>query len=154
MADSTTIQGVYPDGSPFKFSLDGIATRDQMERLIKLTATMAKKQSKDNPDEKERIDLLEKGNKHYKEQNKNLKDINEGMDTFETSLEKASTVTSLFKGHLFSAMRALDTPMSKLAAGMGGLVAGFVNYADDLRPALRRGVRLCSQRKICWFNTG
>jgi hypothetical protein len=30
--------------------------------------------------------------------------------------------------------------MAKLAAGMGGLVAGFVNYADDLRPALQRGI--------------
>jgi hypothetical protein len=140
MADSTTINGVYPDGSAFKFSLDGLATHNQMERLIKLTATMAKRDSKNTPDEKERIELLEKGNKQYKQYNKNLDDVNDGMDSFESSLQKASTVTSLFKGHMFSAIRALDTPMAKLAAGMGGLVAGFVNYADDLRPALQRGI--------------
>lgn len=140
MADSTTINGVYPDGSPFKFSLDGLATQNQLERLIKLTATMAKRDSKNDPDEKERIELLEKGNKQYRQQNKNLNDVNDGMDSFESSLQKASTVTSLFKGHMFSAIRALDTPMAKLAAGMGGLVAGFVNYADDLRPALQRGI--------------
>lgn len=140
MADSTTINGVYPDGSAFKFSLDGLATQNQMERLIKLTATMAKRDGKNTPDEKERIELLEKGNKQYKQYNKNLDDVNDGMDSFESSLQKASTVTSLFKGHMFSAIRALDTPMAKLAAGMGGLVAGFVNYADDLRPALQRGI--------------
>lgn len=139
MADST-IQGNYPDGSPFKFSLDGIATRDQLERLIKLTATMAKRDGKNTPEEKERIDLLERGNKQYKQYNKNIDEVNDGMDSFESSLQKASAVTSLFKGHMFSAIRALDNPMAKLAAGMGGLVAGLMNYADDLRPALQRGI--------------
>ena len=103
MADSTNIQGTYPDGSPFKFSLDGLATQNQLERLIKLTATMAKRDGKNTPDEKERIELLEKGNKQYKQYNKNLDEATDGMDSFESSLQKASTVTSLFKGHMFYA---------------------------------------------------
>ena len=140
MADSPTIQGNYPDGSVFKFSLDGVSTHTQMERLIKLTASMAKKFNKNDPDERERIDLLEKGNKLHKEYNKQYKETNKDFDKFQDSLESASAVTSLFKGHLLSSIRAFDTPMAKLAAGMGGMVAGLMNYADDLRPALQRGI--------------
>lgn len=140
MADSPTIQGNYPDGSVFKFSLDGVSTHAQMERLIKLTAVLAKKESADTPEEKKRLDALEKGTREYKEQTKHIRESNKEFDTFQESLESASAVTGLFKGHLLSSIRAFDTPLAKLAAGMGGMVAGFMNYADDLRPALQRGI--------------
>lgn len=140
MADSPTIQGNYPDGSIFKFSLDGVTTHAQMERLIKLTGTLAKKFTKNDPAEKERIELLEKGNKLYKEQGKQQRETNKEFDKFQDSLESASAVTGLFKGHLLSSIRAFDTPLAKMAAGMGGVVAGLMNYADDLRPALQRGI--------------
>lgn len=140
MADSPTIQGNYPDGSVFKFSLDGVSTHAQMERLIKLTAVLAKKESADNPEEKRRLEALEKGTREYKEQTKHIRESNKEFDTFQESLESASAVTGLFKGHLLSSIRAFDTPLAKLAAGMGGMVAGFMNYADDLRPALQRGI--------------
>ena len=140
MADSPTIQGNYPDGSIFKFSLDGVTTHAQMERLIKLTGTLAKKFTKNDPAEKERIELLEKGNKLYKEQGKQQRETNKEFDKFQDSLENASAVTGLFKGHLLSSIRAFDTPLAKMAAGMGGVVAGLMNYADDLRPALQRGI--------------
>jgi len=143
MADKVTIEGNYPTGEVFKFTLDGASTYDQMQRLIDLTGSMASKISKRDPEELKRIDELKAGTVQYQKNRSALNATSSGLFDLDSALTDVKGSSSLVRGDfkgLSGALRGLNTPLSLVGTAASSLVGALMGYAESLRPALQRGI--------------
>lgn len=142
MTDIPIITGNFPDGSPFVFSLNGAATQKQMERLIELTAVLAKQRRdvKKDPAMAAYVDSLKENTAELDKNTKTSKKNVEESVNFHDALQNLSTVTHLARGHLTAAFNGINRTSTALAAGMGGMVGSLFSYSQDLGKAMQRGV--------------
>lgn len=140
MADST-ITGNFPgQGDSFQFTVNGLATQRQMEKLIQLTEAMAKRIKAD-------IDTGKKINKEEKEHLDNLKDlsdqqkkqIRQNKETKDAWEDLLGTTNNLRYGWK-SAVKDLGGWQSAVTGATGFLVGSLTSYADSISGALKMGV--------------
>jgi hypothetical protein len=131
----------------FDFHLNGLATSKQMDRLIELTGSMAKRlvKNKDTPEgkaEAERIRALSEGTEAAKKATDQTDDLAKATKNLSGDFDALSRVaTGSFKG-LQDLSYFLDNG-SKLALGLTGFstMLGALNgYADNLGKAMQMGV--------------
>lgn len=143
MVDKVSIEGNYPDGSGFRFNLDGASTYDQMQRLIELTGKVAAKSAGTDPEEKQRIAALAAGTIQYNRNNAAAAQATSSLGNFGERLHDVGAAGSLLKGNfsgLTGALRSINHPLSLLGTAASGLVGSLMGYAESLRPALQRGI--------------
>ena len=152
MADIAKGSGRLLAGDQFEFTLDGLASASQMDKLINsisksMGGTAAGGGGSNNPLQKGK-DRLEKFNqsvadatkanteatKAKEEETKNSEKLNKEMYKFKGALH------SLGRGSLAGALESLDTNGSRFALGVGALVGSLTGYADKLTEGLQRGI--------------
>ena len=150
MALGDVTGSVQPDLSRpgfFDFSLNGIATFKQMEKLIDLTATMAKRLTKDknSPEGKaelERIEALKQGTKAQAQTTSGIEDLGDATKELSDGFDALSRVAhGSFKG--LSDLSYFLSHNSKLALGLTGfgtMIGALNGYADSLGKAMQMGV--------------
>ena len=147
MADSVKITGTLADGTPINLSLDGATTQRQMERLIKLTADMAARITKNTSEaaKQEKLDKEQlKNTKEYNDQVSdsidNQKSVNKETVKFEDALKDLKSVSYSLHGGFKNLFTSANT-VSGAIAGMGiGLVQNLFDYSKDVGEGLKRGV--------------
>lgn len=149
MADNRVYGTVEPDlARPgyFDFSLNGIATARQMERLIELTATMAKKNldkaSKEGKAELKRLEALEKGTEEIKRSTDKTKGLSEATKDLSEQFNLLERVTTGgVKGISdFSYFLGRNTPLALGLTAFGTTLGALNGYADSLGKAMQMGV--------------
>lgn len=143
MADRVTLEGNYPTGEVFKFTLDGASTYDQMQRLIDLTATMAAKFSKRDPEERKRIEELRTNTAEIEKSTEAVEDLGFKVDTTGKAINALNSVTQVFSGNLTALstiMRDVKDPFIQAGTASLTMAKALLNYSDWLRPALQRGI--------------
>jgi hypothetical protein len=152
MADIATGRGRILAGEQFEFTLDGLATADQMDKLINAIGKSmggggAGGTSANNPLQKGK-ERLEKFNQSIADATKaneavtkaktkeaeKTKQLDKDLDRFKGALH------SLGAGSLTGALHVLDTVGSRFALGLGTLVGSLTGYADKLTEGLQRGI--------------
>ena len=152
MAEIAKGSGRLLAGDQFEFTLDGLASASQMDKLINsISKSMgggtAGGGGSNNPLQKGR-ERLEKFNqsvedatkanteaaKAKEEETKNSEKLNKEMYKFKGALH------SLGRGSLAGALESLDTNGSRFALGVGALVGSLTGYADKLTEGLQRGI--------------
>jgi hypothetical protein len=122
----------------FTFSLDGISTSKQMERLITLTEDMVKKVVGNDAESL----------KQQKEQTKAIEDSTDAIES-ETEARKDSTaewrkstqfVNNIFHGRFGLALDDSSKGLAAFAGTVGFLYAKLENYGNSLGEGLKRGV--------------
>ena len=122
----------------FTFSLDGISTSKQMEKLIALTEDMVKK-------------VVGKDAESLKEQQAQTRAVEDSTDAIESETEarKDSTaewrkttqfVNNIFHGRFGLALDDSSKGLAAFAGTVGFLYAKLENYGDALGEGLKRGV--------------
>jgi len=147
MADSVKITGNLADGTPINLSLDGATTQRQMERLIKLTADMAARITKNNSEAAKQEKLDKEQLKNTKEYNDQVSDsidnqtkVNKETVKFEDALKDLKSASYSLHGGFKNLFISANT-VSGAIAGMGiGLVQNLFDYSKDVGEGLKRGV--------------
>jgi hypothetical protein len=131
----------------YDFSLNGISTAKQMDKLIDLTSAMAKRlvKGKDTPEGKaelDRIDAIKASNKETTKASKQTKELSDATEDLRFGFDNLSRVAhGSFKG--LSDLSYFLSHNSKLALGLTGFgtMLGALNgYADNLGKAMQMGV--------------
>lgn len=145
MAEQVLGKGVLPDGTRIEFTLDGLATSNQIDKLIKLSAEMIKTWDKDN---KAAQDTLDKLAGVLKDNDKSLGDFKDSIDDTGLSLDNlkknSKKVKELFSdlgsGRFTDIFKTMPHLSTQLAGSVGMVVGSFVGYADNLKDSLQRGI--------------
>lgn len=151
MAETAKGFGRILAGDQFEFTLDGLASASQMDKLInaigKSMGSGAAGVGGNNPLQKGK-ERLEKFNqsiadstkanteaaKAKEEETKNSEKLNKELSKFKGALH------SLGRGSLTGALESIDTVGSRFALGLGTLVGSLTGYADKLTEGLQRGI--------------
>jgi len=144
MADSIKVYGTINQAtSGFEFSLDGMASYNQMKKLLAVTESMAKKMGADtgpSKAEQEEVDLLKEKNK----QTQQSIDLEEEQQKRSNELDKRfrdlSRTSSFLQGNLSAAGTGYTTGLTLLTTGVGTLLGALSGYADQLQLGLQRGI--------------
>ena len=150
MALNDAVGQVQPDVSRpgfFDFSLNGLATSKQMDRLLDLTATMAKRITKDknSPEGKaelERIEALRQGTRVQAQTTGGMEDLKSATKDLSVGFNELERVAA----GSFTGLRDLSYFLgnnSKLALGLTGfgtMIGSLNGYADSLGKAMQMGV--------------
>ena len=144
MAESVKASGRILGDELFEFTLDGIATASQMERLIKLTAELTDKITKGKSAlakaEKEHLDAVTDLTTATEEAtDATTKSTKKSLDFTDAIIDLGKS-TSFFKGHIQSATYGMKGLSVALATGVGTLYGALSGYADQLQAGLQRGV--------------
>lgn len=138
MADPTIIGNF--GGESFQFTLNGVSTQKQMEKLIQLTEAMVRKAGADignlkkvNDQQEDQIDNLKELNK---QQTKQIQQNKEIKDSWEDLADVGSTLRYGWQG----AVKAVGGWQAAVTATTGFLVGSLTAYADNLSGALKMGV--------------
>lgn len=138
MADPT-ITGNF-GGENFQFTLNGVSTQKQMDRLIELTQAMAKKTgantgtaNKANKELEDHLDNLKELNKQETKQIQQNKEVKE-------SWEDLVNVGSKLRYGWQGAIKDLGGWQTAVTATTGFVVRNLTNYADAISGALKMGV--------------
>lgn len=138
MADPT-ITGNF-GGENFQFTLNGVSTQKQMDRLIELTQAMAKKAgantgtaNKANKELEDHLDNLKELNKQETKQVKQNKDTGKAW-------EELLSTTGKLKYGWQSAIKDLGGWQTAITSATGFLIGSLTGYADSLSGALKMGV--------------
>ncbi len=151
MADIATGRGKIIAGDQFDFTLDGLASAAQMERLIKsISSAMGGTGAGGVANAKE---ALKKGRERLQKFNESVKEAtraNEDSANIETKRSKrlrleseklSGAFSALATGRgLKNALQIFDTGPAKLALGIGAVVGSLTGYADKLTEGLQRGI--------------
>lgn len=140
MADSIKAYGRLSEGNQFEFSLDGISTAKQMERLISLTEKMAKEWNSAISDTEAEVKLKKENNKLTEEEIKNKKELERAEEDLMDRMKGLSKVSDALRGDFKYAARDLGGFTSGLALGVGTIIGSLTGYADQLQLGLQRGV--------------
>jgi hypothetical protein len=140
MADSIKAYGRLSEGNQFEFSLDGISTAKQMERLISLTEKMAKEWNKNISDTETEGKLKKENNKLTEEEIENKKELGKYEEDVIGKMKGLSKVSDVLKGDFKYAARDLGGFTSGLSIGVGAIIGSLTGYADQLQLGLQRGV--------------
>lgn len=145
MVDSVLGRGVMPDGTRFEFSLDGLATSNQIDKLIKLSAELLKTWDADNKAAQKALDnlsgVLKPNNDNFKTLSKNVKASSDTFDEFDKhSRNLSDTFSLLSRGKFKSSFNEIPSIAISLASGVGTAVGSLVGYADQIKDSLQRGV--------------
>lgn len=139
MADTIRGYGRIVSGESFEFSLDGLSTSAQMERLIKLTSETLKTLDSTKTGLADELEKTTKNLKDFQsaireEKEKNVKNLEDLDDRASRTLEH------LFYGNIRGALTVLDSNSAKFALGLSTLVGALTGYADKLGEGLQRGI--------------
>lgn len=141
MADVVTGYGLI-QGDRVDFTLNGLSTAAQMERLLKLTAELIKQK---DPNNKRAASEL----KNLTTQSQNL---NTAFNDLQGSTEKTTkrfdsivddlegVFRPLMSGNFSLALRTVPGTAAKFAVGVGLAVGALTGYADKLKEGLQIGV--------------
>lgn len=140
MADSIKAYGRLSEGNQFEFSLDGISTAKQMERLISLTEKMAKEWNSAISDTETENKLKKENNKLSDAEIENKKKLNKYEEEVITNMKGLSKVSDALRGDFRYVARDLGGFTSGLAIGVGTVIGALTGYADQLQLGLQRGV--------------
>ena len=144
MADSIKATGRILGNEMFEFTLDGMATASQMERLIKLTAEYTDKITKGKSAlakaEKEHLDAVTDLTTATEEATKATNKSTQTSVDFKDVINDLGKTTSFFKGHIQSATYGMKGFSVALTTGVGTLYGALSGYADQLQLGLQRGV--------------
>jgi hypothetical protein len=143
MADSILGNGRIQN-ERFEFTLDGLATANQMNRLLKLTADMTAKITKDSSEaakkEKEYQESLDKINDKTKDVTDSFEDLDNTTGKFGKSFKSWSKVSDLVQGDLKYTTLGMTGSMAAMATSTGVLVGMLSGYADQLQSGMQRGI--------------
>lgn len=152
MADLAKGSGRLLAGDQFEFTLDGLASASQMDKLInsisKSMGGVSTGGGGGGDPLRKGKDRLEKFNqsvadatkanteatKAKEEETKNSEKLNKEMYKFKGALH------SLGRGSLAGALESIDSYGSRFALGLGTLVGSLTGYADKLTEGLQRGI--------------
>ena len=153
MADTAKGFGRILAGDQFEFTLDGLATANQMDKLVNAIsksmggtgtggasgASTSLKRGRERLEKfNESVDEATKANtasaKAKEEETKNSEKLNKELYKFKGALH------SLGRGSLTGALESIDTVGSRFALGLGTLVGSLTGYADKLTEGLQRGI--------------
>jgi hypothetical protein len=144
MAESVKASGRLLGNEMFEFSLDGIATASQMERLIKLTAEYTDKITKGKSAlakaEREHVEAVIDLTDATEEATKATTKSTQTSVDFRDAINDLGKSTSFFKGHVQSATYGMKGFSVALTTGVGTLYGALSGYADQLQAGLQRGV--------------
>ena len=144
MAESVKATGRILGNEMFEFTMDGMATASQMERLIKLTAEYTDKITKGKSAlakaEKEHLDAVNDLKDATTETTTVTKKLTKSNEDFSDSLQNIGKATSFFKGHIQNATYGMKGFSVALTTGVGTLYGALSGYADQLQLGLQRGV--------------
>lgn len=144
MADSIKATGRILGNDMFEFTMDGMATASQMERLIKLTAEYTDKVTKGKSElakaEKEQANAVNKLTDATEEATKSTSKLTKKNEDLYDSIDNLDKVTSFFKGNFKSASHGISTFSVALSTGVGTLFGALSGYADQLQSGLQRGI--------------
>jgi hypothetical protein len=152
MADKVQGLGRIIAGDQFNFTLDGIATAAQMERLISAvgknlggpTETPASRREtmRRNRELQDRLNkAMEDGADAAKDRAKADRSLTEAQKDLEDQFDKLST-SFRYGGfrNIRTALEAIDTGGTRFALGLGYLTGELIDYADKLTAGLQRGI--------------
>lgn len=133
------------DGSSFQFSMDGVSTSKQMDRLIELTKKMAESQGIDtasavNNAEKDKVEALNKQTEAIENSTEAEEAKEKASQILKDRFNSISKVTGILSGSFKDNSRELGGYTSGLAAGIGTLYGALSGYADQLQLGLQRGI--------------
>lgn len=153
MAQTAKGSGRILAGDQFDFTLDGLASAAQMERLISsISVAMGGSSSsgasgvksaikrntelnkKLNDSTAEAIRAQESLTNAKEQERKQLKKLQEEANKFNGALR------SLSRGNIRGALEIIDTAPTKIALGVGLIVGSLTGYADKLTEGLQRGI--------------
>jgi hypothetical protein len=153
MADIATGRGKILAGDQFDFTLDGLASAAQMERLIKaISASMGGSGSGGVADAAAKLkrgrERLEKFNESISETTKATEDLTKASKAESDRLKKAKVEAEKFtgalkqlsKGKVETALEIIGSAPAKMALGIGALVGSLTGYADKITDGLQRGI--------------
>lgn len=154
MADTATGRGKILAGDQFDFTLDGLASAAQMERLIKaVSASMggsgAGGVTGAAANLKRGRERLEKFNESVSGATQAAEDLVKAKEQEAEQAKKAADEAKRFGGafrsvlqggKLKNALSFLDTGPAKFALGVGSVVGALSGYADKLTEGLQRGI--------------
>jgi hypothetical protein len=153
MAETAKGSGRILAGDQFEFTLDGLASASQMDKLINAIsksmggtgtggasgAAASLKRGRERLEKfNESVDDATKANKEAakakEEETKNSEKLNKELYKFKGALH------SLGRGSLTGALESIDTIGTRFALGLGTLVGSLTGYADKLTEGLQRGI--------------
>ena len=145
MAESQKGYGqILQGGASFEFNLDGLASYNQLKKLIFLTESVAKKMGADTTGptkaEQDEVKLLDDKNKQT-EKSIDLEDEKyKRSQELDKRFRELTKTTEFFKGNLSAAGYGTTTSLTLLATGVGAVLGALGGYADQLQLGLQRGV--------------
>lgn len=153
MAETAKGFGRILSGDQFDFTLDGLASAAQMERLINaigksmgssgaggtsgIKDTIRKNTELNkrlNESTTDAIKATDELTKSKEDEKKKLKKLKEEADKFGSALRSVS------RGKFSGALEILDTGPTKIALGIGAIVGSLTGYADKITEGLQRGI--------------
>ena len=153
MADTAKGLGRLLAGDQFEFTLDGLATAKQMDKLISSIsasiggtgagsasgAQAALKRGRERLEKfNESIDDVAKASreaaKAKEKETENSEKLNKELYKFKGALH------SLGRGSLTGALESIDSYGTRFALGLGTLVGSLTGYADKITEGLQRGI--------------
>jgi len=144
MAESIKGYGKILGESNFEFSLDGMTSYSQMQRLISLTEAVAKRIKADTTgptkEQQEETALLKDKNKATQQSIDLEEEKRKASDELEKKFRGLSKTTEFFKGNLSAASYGYTTSLTLLTTGVGTLLGALTGYADQLQLGLQRGI--------------
>lgn len=140
MVDSIRAYGRISEGNQFEFSLDGISTAKQMERLISLTEKLAKRFKVDVSAQEQQNKLQTENNKLAEQEIANKKKLGGYEEDVIGRMKGLSGVSDVLRGEFKFAARDLGGLTSGLAFGVGTIIGSLTGYADQLQLGLQRGI--------------
>jgi len=152
MAETAKGFGRILAGDQFEFTLDGLASASQMDRLINaigksIGGGAGGGGGSNNPLQKGK-ERLERWNKSLAEATKANTDATKAKEEETRNSEKLNKELYKFKGALHSlgrgsltgALESIDTVGTRFTLGLGTLVGSLTGYADKLTEGLQRGI--------------
>jgi len=153
MADTINGKGRILPGEQFEFSLDGISTAAQMDKLIKLTdkmlkvwdpthtSSITKETKKTSEGIKDLGDAVAELTEAEKARLKAIEDFNKGQKKTSKAFNQVSEAAhSLATGGYKGALYSMNTASAKFALVVGTVVGSLAGYADKLTEGLQRGI--------------
>jgi len=144
MAESIKGYGKILGESNFEFSLDGMTSYSQMQRLINLTEAVAKRIKADTTgptkEQQEETALLKDKNKATQQSIDLEEEKRKASDELEKKFRGLTKTTEFFKGNLSAAGYGYTTGLTLLTTGVGTLLGALTGYADQLQLGLQRGI--------------
>ena len=144
MAESIKGYGKIEGDSSFAFSLDGMTSYSQMQRLISLTEAVAKRIKADTTgptkEQQEETSLLKDKNKATQQSIDLEEEKRKSSDELDKKFRSLTKTTEFFKGNLSSAGHGYTTSLTLLTTGVGTLIGALSGYADQLQLGLQRGI--------------